>query len=482
MRRTGIAVASLITSASFALMPFAVHAATELDGLREELQKTQAAFQQLLEMQQETQRKMDALQQKLDAMEATRGGAAPAGAPVAAPGQQSPPPTAATQGAAPTQATAQAPPPTTPGGGLPSMRELVQPREPFALYKERGQGQLLFDMGVVGDFVGDVTSTRVEKAQAGTFPGFENRFFPREVELGFFGQIDPYARGVVLVEAGESFDTATGERKVNLELAEAHLTLQTLPFGTQLKLGQVRPRFGLSNEIHEHDLPQTDRPDVMRRFLTDEGLKEKGAELSWVAPVPFYLESLVGVFNGDTDTVSGFGRLRAPLVTARVRSFLETDEYGAVQFGVSGASGETPAERRTALLGVDLKYKYTPASWHHPLLTVAGEGLYFNQKIVTADGDPRTQQRWGMYTYAELQPWTRWAGGLRFDWTQFPNAGGHEWGLEPYVTFLPSEFLRFRLGYKYTNYSGDSPLGKTIANEVLLQASFILGAHPAHPF
>lgn len=450
------------------IAPSARGATAEFETLREELEKTQAEFQKLLEMQQQTQRKMEELQQKLDAIEAARPPATtPAQTPAAAaPGTAPPPPV-----------TAQAPQP----GGLPSPMELARPREPFALYRERGPGQLLFDMGVVGDFVGDFTSTRVEKAQAGTFTGFENRFFPREVEISFFGQIDPYARGEVRVEAGEELDS-NGQRTTNLSLAEANLTLQTLPFGTQLKLGQMRTRFGLSNEIHEHDLLQTDRPDVMRRFLGDEGLVEKGAEISWVAPLPFYLEGIVGVFNGDNDVLAGLGSFRSPLVTGRLRSFAETERFGAVQFGVSAATGETPEEQRTSLLGFDAKYKYTPEGWRHALLTVAGEALYFNRKALTEDGDLRTRQRYGWYTYAELRPWERWAGGLRFDWTQFPDTPGHDWALGPYVTFMPSEFLRFRLGYKYTDYSAGTTYGRTNASEVLFQASFILGAHPSHPF
>jgi hypothetical protein len=420
--------------------------------LRQELQKNQADFQKLLEMQQQTQRRMEELQRKLDAIEAAR------------------PPVPA----------AQAPQ----AGGLPSAMDLARPREPFALYRERGPGQLLFDIGIAGDFVGDFTSTRVEKAQAGTFTGFENRFFPREVEMSFFGQIDPYARGEVRIEAAEELESS-GERTTNLSLAEANLTLQTLPFGTQLKMGQMRTRFGLSNERHEHDLPQTDRPDVMRRFLGDEGLVEKGAEVSWLAPLPFYLEGIVGVSNGDNEVIAGLGSFRSPLVTGRLRTFVETERLGAVQFGVSAATGETPEEQRTALLGFDAKYKYTPEGWRHALLTVAGEALYFNRKVLIEDEDGsrlRTQERYGWYTYAELRPWERWASGLRFDWTQFPDTPGHEWALGPYVSFMPSEFLRFRLGYKYTDYSEATTFGSTNASEVLFQVTFILGAHPAHPF
>src|SRR5207244_2848567 len=78
---------------------------------------------------------------------------------------------------------APAPPATAPSTAPPSAIDVLRPRQPFALYQQRGSGQLLFDMGIAGDFVGNITSGNVERAGGGTFAGQENRFFPREVEL-----------------------------------------------------------------------------------------------------------------------------------------------------------------------------------------------------------------------------------------------------------------------------------------------------------
>ena len=105
---------------------------------------------------------------------------------------------------------------------------------------------------------------------------------------------------------------------------------------------------------------------------------------------------------------------------------------------------------------------------------------------VDAPVEDRMRNRFGWYAYGELQPVRRWALGVRYDWTQYPLDPGREWAVEPYVTFIPSEFLKFRLGYKHTDRSHalltDSRISPRILDEVLLQASFILGAHPAHPF
>jgi hypothetical protein len=371
------------------------------------------------------------------------------------------------------------PPPPTP-----TPMDVVRPREPFGLYSQRGSGQLLFDIGVAGDFIGDLTQRNVEKAGGGSFPGEENRFFPREVELSLFGQIDPYARAEVRIEAGEE---GRGE-DLNVSLAEAHITLLALPWGTQVKIGKVRNRFGLTNEIHEHDLPFIDRPNALVRFLGEEGLNETGAEATWVPPLPFYLQVLVGVFNGDDDTSFGQGTLRDPLVTGRVRTFFDLSDTSAIQLGLSAATGPNTDDLRTTLLMFDVKYKYRPEGWQHALITLASEGIYSIRGVKVEDGTD-TRDRFGWYLYGEVQPWRRWSIGARYDNTQFPVDPGREWAVGPYVTFWPSEFLRFRLGAKHTersastrdqfNLNGGS--ARTV-DEIMFQASFILGAHPAHPF
>jgi hypothetical protein len=459
--RTRIAVCLCLGLALLA----APSAAQEAEILRRELDEMRRQFDQL-------RQRYEDISERLRRLEAQP---APAPAPVAAPPPAAPPVAA---------------PPATP-----SLVELARPRAPFALYERRGPGQLLFDFGVVGDFVGNITSSRAERARTGTFAGRENRVFPREIELNLFGQVDPYAFAAVRIEAAEEFED--DERAIAVNLAEAYLELTALPFGFGLKGGFMRTRFGLLNELHREALPQTDQPNVLTRFFGEEGLRESGVELSWVAPLPVYLQGIVGVFNGDNEEAFGRGSLHDPLGTARLRTFLELGAAGALQLGVSGATGETDLEKRASYLGFDAKYKYIPAGWSHPLVTVGGELILAERKVpgeapVTepegdeADAAPepqfRTRHPWGYYVYAELQPWRRWAFGLRHDWTEFPDGPGDEWAIGPYIAFKPSEFLRFRLGYKHTERSASSGLEPRTLDELLFQATFFLGAHPAHGF
>jgi hypothetical protein len=475
--------ALIIACLAVGLALWAIPASAEdVEQLKRELEQMRRRFEN---SQQEYQKAIEAMRERLQRLEP---------APQAVSTEPVPP--RIQPGLAQTQPST--PPPAPPSPQITPM-DVLRPREPFALYSQRGSGQLLFDIGVAGDFVGNLTQNNVEKAGGGTFPGLENRFFPREIELSLFGQIDPYARGEVRIEAGEE---SRGD-EITVNLAEANFTLLTLPFGTQAKIGKMRNRFGLSNEVHEHDLPFIDRPDVMVSFLGDEGLTETGAEVTWIAPLPFYLQLLAGIFNGDNETSFGRGSLRDPLVTGRARTFFELTDTSALQLGVSVATGANTDDLRTTLVGFDVKYKYRPEGWLHPLVTLASEGIYSFRKVkvdveTDTDGDgvadttvtdKRTRDRFGWYLYGEVQPWRRWSLGARYDNTQFPEDPGREWAFGPYVTFWPSEFLRFRLGYKHTERSGQTRdqfnlnggSARTL-DEILFQASFILGAHPAHPF
>ena len=291
-------------------------------------------------------KQLQSVTERLQAMEARPAPPPPlpaAPAPVVAPAPLA-------QAPAPTTTESSAPPPT--------LGDYARPHQPFSLAERRGPGQLLFDIGLSADLVANLTQRNVEKAQGGTFAGQENRFFPRAIELGLFGQIDPYARGVVRFEAGETVED--GERGFHVEVSEAHLTLLNLPFGTQLKLGRMLNRFGMLNQIHEDDLPRPIAPMCSRASSGRKASTRTARSSPGWRLCPFYLEALLGVFTGDNEAAFGRGSLRAPLLTARLRTFFELDDANAIQLGISAANGETPEEHRNTLTGVDLKYKLVP--------------------------------------------------------------------------------------------------------------------------
>jgi len=449
------------------LVPAAPAPAQDALALRREMEQMRKQFEA---MQEQYKKTMDSMAERIERVEAR-----PQPAPAAAPAMG---------------LTAERPP-----GSDPSPLDLIRPRQPFSLYERRGPGQLLFDIGIAGDFVGNLTQHNVQKNQGGSFLGLESLFFPREVELSLFGAIDPYARGELRIETGQ--EERGGE--LSLVLGEAHLTLTALPYGTQLKVGFMRNRFGFLNPLHFHDRPFIDNPNVLQQFFGKEGLVESGFEATWVAPLPFYLEVLGGVFNGQNDVAFGRDQISNPLVTGRVRTFLELGDWGAIQLGASVAAGQTPEQKSSTILGFDAKYKFTPPGWQRAAFSVLGEYvLSFRDVVVTdADGFDGTRHRnsQGFYVGGELRPFkhgelSKWLLGFRYDRTQYPTASGTEWAVQPFLSYYPSEFLRFRLGYKQTarsrccSYleSQDDGGSARQVSEYFLQATFIMGAHPADRF
>jgi hypothetical protein len=460
------------------LVPAAPAPAQDAETLRREMEQMRKQFEA---MQEQYKKTMDSMAERLERVEAR-----PQPVAVAAPTAMQP------AAAAPPAMglTAQRPP-----GSEPSALDLIRPRQPFALYERRGPGQLLFDIGIAGDFVGNLTQHNVQKNQGGSFPGLENLFFLREGEVSFFGQIDPYARAEVRIEAGQD---QRGEG-LTVSVAEANLTLTALPYGTQLKMGQMRNRFGLVNQLHFHDRHFIDNPNVLQQFFGKEGLVEAGFEATWVPPLPFYLELLGGVFNGQNDVAFGRDQISNPLVTGRVRTFFDLEDWGAVQLGSSVAAGQTPQQKSSTVLGFDAKYKYTPPGWQRAAFTLLGEYLLSFRDVVVTDPDgidtTRFRNSQGFYVGGELRPFnhgelSKWLLGFRYDRTQYPAASGTEWAVQPFLAYYPSEFLRFRLGYKqttrsqccsYLDFQDNGGSAKQVS-EYFLQATFILGAHPAHPF
>ncbi len=493
MRTILLVLAGAAAAASLLAPPAPLQAATELEALRDDLRRTQEDFRKLLELQQQTQRRMEELQRKMEDVES------------AAKAQAVPPPAAP---APPTAAPAAAAPPS--------------PVPPGRLGFSVGGRALLFDLGVTGSFIGNLTSARdASIGQRATFVGRENRVFPSEIEIAATGAVDPYVRADVFFEFSEE-----GGREIGASIEEAYLTSLSLPWGFQVRGGRMRPQFGLLGHLHLHDMPQIDAPNVLTNFFGDERLQENGVEVSWVAPLPFYLEARTGIFNGDNAVSFGRGSIRNPLVTGRVKTFFELGDDHGLQLGVSAATGphQGPAINiepgfgsRTVIAGADFKYKWKPVGQPYQQFILAGEYLFSHtrREPLVDFPDPGTGlpvcpfsptpclreqhifNRHGFYVFADYQLSQRWFAGTRFDWSQFPpdpalfdgtpfpggtlnpeiRRGAREYAITPYLTFKPSEFFQLRAQYKHMNRNYTKS-----ADEAFLQAIFVLGTHPPHPW
>ena len=119
--------------------------AQDAEALRREMEQMRKQFEA---MQEQYKKTMDSMAERLERVEAR-----PQPAAVTAPVAVQP-----TPGAPPAAGLTAQPPP----GNEPTPLDLIRPRQPYALYERRGPGQLLFDMGIAGDFVGNLSQHNVQ--------------------------------------------------------------------------------------------------------------------------------------------------------------------------------------------------------------------------------------------------------------------------------------------------------------------------------
>jgi hypothetical protein len=342
-------------------------------------------------------------------------------------------------------------------GGRPVLDATTQPFSNSGA----GLGQMFNpDIVVSGDFVGHYANRKSVADRS--------RVSLREAEFGFSAAIDPYAKAAFI------FSKPDGE---NLSVEEGYVTLLSLPYGLQAKIGQMRSPFGKMNVLHDHDLPQTDRPDAYVNFFGDGGLVESGVAVSKILPTPWFSSVDVQLANGDNQTFFGHGRLNKPLMVGRWKNFFELAPNQTLEVGMSGAAAPTSQDTGRhfpKVAGLDLTYRWLPPNQYHAL-------IWQTEVLAAQRKTPGLDNRFvlGGYSYMEYKLNYRWHAGVRVDYTQYPDLPDAKTiAVAPYVDFWESEFARWRMEYKHT--FGDSQVKSS--DQAWLQYSIILGLHPPHTF
>ncbi len=326
-------------------------------------------------------------------------------------------------------------------------------------------------------------------------------------EIALDGAVDPYFKGFANI-----LFKLDAENQTQVELEEAFLQTTSLPGNLQLKAGQFLAAFGRQNTQHPHQWAFADTPLILARTLGPEGLRNPGAQVSWLAPTSIYTEASLGIFDGAGGTAFGFrnpgepgeglhGRAttgrnpRGPgdlLYVPRLATSIDLTEHQTLLAGVSAAFGpnDTGASRRTEIFGADLYWKWRPsrARGGFPFVAWQTEALLqnFQAGADAAAGLPAENLRdWGVYSQVIWGFRPRWVAGLRGEYAdgnvgaddEFDVFRGERHRISPAVTFYPSEFSKIRLQY---NYDRGEQFGTQ--HSVWLQVEFLLGAHGSHQF
>jgi hypothetical protein len=326
-----------------------------------------------------------------------------------------------------------------------------------------------------------------EPMQAGGHDPNQNGFNLQQVEMAVSKSVDPYFR----------FDSFIVFSQFGVEVEEAVGTTLALPHSLQARIGQFLTRFGRINATHPHAWDFADQPFALGRVFGGEGNRGLGAELSWLSPLPWYLEVIASVTDpvGEATARSFFGPEDLPLetpldfqTTAAVKQFFALSDDWSLLTGVSVATGPNPTghDNRTDVYGADLYLTFRPISYgSHTIVSLQTEWLYRRRQVpadLLADLNGYAQlfwrfsQRWGTAARWDYGGPARGDGDavdeLDPDWVDHRHRGSAS------LTFWPTEFSRIR-----AQVSVDAPawLDDPIWAG-FLGFEFGVGAHGAHAF
>jgi hypothetical protein len=375
-----------------------------------------------------------------------------------------------------------------------------------------GGGKNYMNISFDGLFAAAYSSDKhLDRVEVGDHDPQQRGFNARNIELAFDGAVDPYFEGFANIVFKLDNDNNT-----DVEVEEAFLQTTSLPFNLQLKGGQFFAAFGRINPTHPHTWDFADDPLVHGLLLGPDGLRGVGAQISWVVPVPWYSQVLLGVQNGrggtgysfrnpgtdgiffDRETTDREMRGLYDFVwIPRWENSIDLSPTQVVLAGVSGAFGsnDTGGNARTQIYGADLLYKWKSAKAEggFPFVKWQTEFMYRRYEAGLGANDTfpvaETFHDWGMYSQVVWGFKKGWVAGLRGDYMHMTDSEFTDdlqrqtrSRISANITWYPTEFSKIRLQYNHDFFEENFFLPGRDVDSVFLQFEFILGAHGAHKF
>ena len=362
-----------------------------------------------------------------------------------------------------------------------------------------------------------------EPLQTGGHDPKQTGFNLQQLELSMGKSVDPYFRLDASILF--SFD--------GVELEEAYASTLALPGDLGVRAGQFLTAFGRFNSTHLHTWTFADQPFMWGEVFGPDGQRGLGAEISYLAPLPWYVE-LSGAAISQSGHVHGHGE-EAPTdetdsgddphddhddhahadepshgsdsaesheegfvdqltATVALKQFFELSDNWSLLWGLSGSTGPAPEleEVRQDVLGTDVYLKYRPIDRASPTVVALQAEWLFRRR--------RSTDRWhdtGGYAQLFWRFAKRWGTAARYeygssifdaDWDVVSapqNGDPHHAPLSEArhrtavnVSFWPTEFsrLRFQNGL---DLPGARPLPIFSS---MLSLEVAIGSHGTHRF
>jgi hypothetical protein len=322
-----------------------------------------------------------------------------------------------------------------------------------------------------------------EPRQTGAHDPTERGFNFQQLELAVGSAVDPYFR----------FDAFVVFGLFGVEVEEAYATTLALPWSLQARIGQFLTRVGRINPSHPHDWVFEDQPLVLGKLFGGENNRGLGVEVSWLSPLPWYVEVLWSITDGrgaatarsfwGADTLA----IQTPLDFQNllgIRQFFDLSANWGLMVGLTGITGPNPTgpHNRTDIYAADVYLRWRPVTAARDDRHVLLQAEWFVRRR-QVPGDLLTDQ--GGYAYAAWRFARRFETGLRTEVVTGIEGDplDPEWTAARYrhsamLTFRPTEFSRLRLQLA----RDEARWFETPTHALFLTAEFGIGAHAAHPF
>lgn len=300
-------------------------------------------------------------------------------------------------------------------------------------------------------------------------------FTLQTADFSMTGAVDGYFDGEFHTTL---FIDHTGASKVELE--EAFLRTNSLPYGLEIEAGQQFLEFGAFNPRHVHDWDFIDQPVILTRMFGGDGIRQTGIRAGWSVPgAPVTLHG--GAYNSKGETMKSFlaadeaiggGAFRAQDISgfsdlvylARLEMQSALGRKSNVDMGISALTGPnaTGNKASTMILGADLRLDRELS--HERSISWESEVLYrsYDLDAASGTGTPDSSiEDYGFYTQIMYDFMPKVSVGLRYGFSTGNGEGttlrdddtdrANRHRFSPLVKWAFAPLGDLRLQYNYDN-------------------------------
>lgn len=325
--------------------------------------------------------------------------------------------------------------------------------------------------------------------ESGASPGLHCQ----AADIEITSNVDIYLQSKIVLGGGE--DEALG-------LEEAYLTTLRMPIPVILRGGMMLNTFGRYNLYHIHHMAFAENPLILNQVFGPK-LREVGIEASYLLPLPWYSDLLVGILNGNNSLLFNSEEQYDFAYLAHYDNFWDLNDETTWRLGCSVVTGDkglnyaqdipfdsTINEISSLTWGIDFHLKWKPLQYgRYQSFVLEGEYVHSTLNIE----DQRTDPLHGFYVQGLYQFGLRWWIQGRYEQFNrdkelhdyFYNPDGIEVDrmkdfsgkrLSAALAYVPTEFSAYRLQYNWMQFD------KSNEQQIVLQVNVTIGSHPAHKY